>query len=378
MGLRKFLTSLGLSVVSADPDGGQNGEIYYNDTSHTIRAFINGSWVSLGVSSSGLPAGGTTGQVLTKIDSTNYNAQWSDSTALAVSTVKHEVKLGEAVTKGQAVYVSSADGTNMIVSKASNASEATSSKTMGLVDAAGSTNDIVNVVTEGLLAGLDTSTAGAEGDPVWLGTGGNLIYGLTNKPSAPAHLVFIGIVTRKQQNNGEIFVKVQNGFELSELHTVSLEANGSLTDNEVLAYDTASSLWKNQTHAEANIADASSPNLTGTITLDSTVITNVTISTVTTTSATTIYTLSNSYSAAEFLIQASQASDKKTLAKVLMVNDGTEISMTLYGITEIGTSKIPLSISGIMSGTNLLLQATVSDANINNATIRVVATAVVA
>jgi predicted heme/steroid binding protein len=160
---------------------------------------------------------------------------------IAASTLKHQVKLGEAINKGQAVYVSSADGTNMIVSKASNASEPTSSKTLGLIETSGVLNDQVNVVTEGLLAGLDTSTAAA-GDPVWLGTGGNLIFGLANKPYAPAHLVFIGIVTRVQQNNGEIFVKVQNGFELKEIHDVQITTTPS--DNTVLAYETATSLYK--------------------------------------------------------------------------------------------------------------------------------------
>ena len=131
------------------------------------------------------------------------------------STVKHMVKAGEAISKGQAVYVTGSTGnagTNMIVGKASNDAESTSSKTMGLLESSLSLNDQGYVITEGLLAGLDTSAAGAAGDPVWLGTNGNLIYGLANKPHAPQHLVFIGIVTRKQQNNGEIFVKPQNRF----------------------------------------------------------------------------------------------------------------------------------------------------------------------
>lgn len=201
-----------------------------------------------------LPTGGTTGQVLSKVDDTDFNATWVDAAAGSSSTsvIKHSVKLGESVTKGQAVYVSSADGTNMIVSKASNATEATSSKTLGLIETTGVLNDAVNVVAEGLLEGLDTSTATA-GDPVWLGTSGNLIYGLANKPVAPDHLVFIGVVTRAQQNNGEIFVKVQNGFELDELHTVSLEATASIADNEVLAFDSATGLWKNQTATEAGL-----------------------------------------------------------------------------------------------------------------------------
>jgi len=156
------------------------------------------------------------------------------------STLKHEVKAGQTISKGQAVYVSSADGTNMIVTKASNVSEATSSKTMGLLETSLSTNGKGNVITEGLLSGLNTNGATA-GDPVWLGVDGALIFGLTNKPYAPAHLVFIGIVTRANANNGEIFVKVQNGFEMNELHNYQ---EGSVQNNQVIVYESATSLYK--------------------------------------------------------------------------------------------------------------------------------------
>jgi hypothetical protein len=158
------------------------------------------------------------------------------------SKVQHEVKAGVSITKGQAVYVTSADGTNMIVGLASNASEATSSKTMGLSMQNLAINGHGFVITEGLLDGLNTSTATA-GDPVWLGTGGNLIYGLTNKPIAPAHLVFIGIVTRSNANNGEIFVKVQNGFELNEIHDVLISSPSA---GQLIRRD-SDGLWKNWT-----------------------------------------------------------------------------------------------------------------------------------
>jgi len=173
------------------------------------------------------------------------NRSWTITTPY-VSKLQHSVKAGVAINKGQAVYVTGADGTNMVVGLASNASEATSSKTMGLLDATVTTNGFANVVTEGLLAGLDTSTAGTEGDPVWLGTGGNLIYGLINKPYAPAHLVFIGIVTRKNNSNGEIFVKVQNGFELNEIHDVDLKTNLPV-NGELLGFN--GTLWVNKTIA---------------------------------------------------------------------------------------------------------------------------------
>ena len=156
------------------------------------------------------------------------------------STLKHEVKASQTISKGQAVYVSSADGTNMIVSKASNVSEQYSSKTMGLLETSLVTNGKGNVITEGLLSGLNTNGAAA-GDPVWLGVDGALIFGLVNKPVAPAHLVFIGIVTRANANNGEIFVKVQNGFEMKELHNY---AEGSVQNNEVIVYESATSLYK--------------------------------------------------------------------------------------------------------------------------------------
>lgn len=162
------------------------------------------------------------------------------------SVLKHQVKASVAINKGQAVYaIPTQDGTNILVGLASNNSEATSSKTMGLLNATVVINGFADVITEGLLSGLNTSTATA-GDPVWLGTNGNLIYGLVNKPYAPSHLVFIGIVTRVNTNNGEIFVKVQNGFELDELHDVDLKTTTPI-NGHILGFN--GTLWVNKTVA---------------------------------------------------------------------------------------------------------------------------------
>lgn len=155
------------------------------------------------------------------------------------------VKLALPINKGQAVYISSANGTNIIVSKASNTSESTSSKTLGLLETTGTTNDIVNVVTDGLLGGLNTSAA-TIGDAVWLGVTGALIFGLASKPYAPAHLVYIGVVSRVHATVGEIIVKVQNGFELKEIHDVDLITTAP-SNNEILTYESSTSLWKNKT-----------------------------------------------------------------------------------------------------------------------------------
>jgi hypothetical protein len=238
----RIYTSGQLKFTQTPATGATSDYILLRDSSGNVKQIAYPT-----IPAGGLPAGGTAGQVLTKIDATDYNAQWLDEAPAAsyTSTIKHKVKLGLAIAKGQAVYVSSADGTNMVVSKASNTSESTSSKTMGLLQTGGNTNAQVNVVTEGLLAGLNTSTA-VIGDPVWLGTAGNLIYGLTNKPYAPAHLVFIGIVTRVNSNDGEIFVKCQNGFELKEIHDVDLITTTPI-NGHLLGYN--GTLWVNKTIA---------------------------------------------------------------------------------------------------------------------------------
>ena len=163
--------------------------------------------------------------------------------------------------EGQVVYVSGSIGASgkLRVALSSNAAESTSSKTFGIL-----AEDIIAggeglVVTEGILEGINTVGAN-DGDPVWLGTNGSKIFGLANKPSAPAHLVFLGIVARGgQANTGSIFVKVQNGFEIEELHNVQITSPAT---GEVLIYDATTSLWKNSnTIASKTYVDTAVSNL---------------------------------------------------------------------------------------------------------------------
>jgi plastocyanin len=157
-------------------------------------------------------------------------------------TAKNET--GSTLAKGKPVYVTGAVGASgkIKVGLASNASEAQSSKTLGFTAESISNNGEGQIITEGLLSNINT-VGGADGDPVWLGSSGSLIFGLANKPKAPQHLVFLGIVVRGEHaNNGSIFVKIQNGFELEELHNVLIE---SPANSQALVYDSASGLWKN-------------------------------------------------------------------------------------------------------------------------------------
>ena len=156
--------------------------------------------------------------------------------------------------KGEAVYVTGANGTNILVKRASNISEPTSSKTLGIVMASIASKEKGYVIKEGLLEGLNTSAADSAGVPIWLGVNGALIYGLNNKPYAPNHLVYLGVVTRKHQNNGEIYVTVQNGFEIKELHDVQIS---DPVNKASLYYNSSQSLWRD-TIAALLVSDTAS------------------------------------------------------------------------------------------------------------------------
>lgn len=190
----------------------------------------------------GVPPGGIAGEILAKIDGSDYNTEWIEN---YTSTVKHTVKnvSGSTLAVGTPVYtkITNNSSNNIPVDIASNNSEIRSSKTMGLVAEVILNNEFGFVITEGLLTGINTSTANT-GDPVWLGVDGQLLFGSAAKPVAPAHLVYLGVVTRGQQVNGEIFVKVQNGYEVDELHDVHITNPQS---GETIIYDNVSGLWHN-------------------------------------------------------------------------------------------------------------------------------------
>jgi hypothetical protein len=83
----------------------------------------------------------------------------------------------------------------------------------------------------------------------------------TTKPTAPQHLVYVGIVIRAHPTQGIILVAVQNGYELNELHDVAI---GTLANNDLLAYESSTDLWKNKTAATLGLAAINSQAFTGT------------------------------------------------------------------------------------------------------------------
>lgn len=62
------------------------------------------------------------------------------------------------------------------------------------------------------------------------------------KPIAPDHSVVMGYVIYAHAVHGKIFVKVDNGYELDELHNVRIT---SVANNNLLQYDSTLQVWKN-------------------------------------------------------------------------------------------------------------------------------------
>lgn len=146
---------------------------------------------------------------------------------------------GSAIAEGKVVKVVGSTGQKLDIELASNDSEMDSSATFGVVTHSGGiANGGAGFVTiMGKVRGLNTNGY-EEGDALWLGTNGNI----TNvKPTQPAHLVHIGWVVVKSAN-GTIFVKVQNGFELNEIHNVFIS---DPQDGDVLTYQASTGLWIN-------------------------------------------------------------------------------------------------------------------------------------
>lgn len=147
-------------------------------------------------------------------------------------------KTGATLTEGTIVYITGAQGNRLTVVKAQANGEISSARTIGML-----TENIANnaegfVTVSGLVRNINTS-AYTEGSALWLSP--TIAGGFTTeKPSAPNHSVLVGYCVKQHSSIGQIYVHVQNGYEIDELHNVLI--NGVST-NDILYYD--GSIWKN-------------------------------------------------------------------------------------------------------------------------------------
>lgn len=155
----------------------------------------------------------------------------------SVQLVKHADNTG--LENGKVVYLTSSSGTNMEVRYAQANSEATSANTLGLMTETVTGGNKGFCTTFGLVRNINTSNL-LEGGIVWLSkdTAGAMT---AVRPTAPNHGTMIGLCVKKHATQGVIFVEVQNGYELNELHNVYAPAP---TNNQGLLYKSANSRWE--------------------------------------------------------------------------------------------------------------------------------------
>lgn len=134
----------------------------------------------------------------------------------------------------------------------------TSDTTFGVTTNSIANNTNGNVITAGILSNVNTS-AYTVGTQLWLSA--SVAGAVTStKPTAPNHSVYIGVVTVSSAGSGQVSIAIQNGYHLSSSHDVS---TSSLTNLDLLAYESSTSLWKNKSASTIGLAPLASPTFTG-------------------------------------------------------------------------------------------------------------------
>lgn len=193
--------------------------------------------------------------VLTEAGSnTDLSVVFSESTSNVLVAVRNST--GATLLKGTVVYITGATGQISTVSKAIAVGDATSAQTLGLITADLNNNSNGTATIIGLISNINTS-AFSDGDQLYLSA--TVEGAFTNvKQYAPNHLVYIGIVEYAHPNHGKIFVKVQNGYELDELHNVSAKTP---SNRDSIIYNSTTELWEQDQVTKSDVGLSNVPNL---------------------------------------------------------------------------------------------------------------------
>jgi hypothetical protein len=167
----------------------------------------------------------------------------------------------------QAVRVSGAQGQRLAIQLAQADNDANSATTIGLIAENIDNNQEGFITTGGQIIQVDT-TGDLQGE-TW--SDGDILYlspttpgRLTNiKPLAPQHTVIIGFVEHKNKNNGRIFVKVDNGYEIDELHNVLINTGSLATGDLLVRSGSNGGVWINSKQLSGSYG------LTGSLTISS-------------------------------------------------------------------------------------------------------------
>jgi hypothetical protein len=144
-----------------------------------------------------------------------------------------------SLTKGQVVYVSGSQGNRIAVKLANDSADRVSASTLGFVAETILAGGQGWVMTEGNLRKLNT-TGLIGGKLLFLGsTPGTYTQ---TPPVAPKHAVRLGYAERIDNTVGSIYIKIDNGYEIGELHDV-VDSTTSSSYGDLLVK--SGSVWTN-------------------------------------------------------------------------------------------------------------------------------------
>jgi hypothetical protein len=206
-----------------------------------------------GAAGAGVAAGGTEGQVLLKVDGTDYNTIWADNSAESTFYLVRN-NTGSTILKGTLLAASGAEPSGRIDVAPFEVTGLQDSelRVMG-VATANITNGVNGTVMSfGTLRNIDTrgnvASAIAVGDETW--AEGDILYahptvdGKLTKVR-PQHDLAVAFITVRHASSGQIAVRIVPGnFHLEWLHDVQIT---SPTEGQILAYNDTTDLWENRT-----------------------------------------------------------------------------------------------------------------------------------
>lgn len=217
---------------------GAIGRLKWNDQDGTLDLGLKGGNVTLQIGQE---------QVLRVVNKTGTTLNEADFRVVRIRDVSEGGSQGNRL----AVKLAQAD------------SDADSATTIGIVTETIGDNQEGFITTSGNVSNIDTTGAKSyNGLEAGTWTAGDILYldpnnagYLTNvKPQAPNHTIIVGWVVNAHQNQGKIFVKVDNGYEIDELHNVKIT---TVADKDVLIYNNTLGVWENKSILNAGLLDGS-------------------------------------------------------------------------------------------------------------------------
>lgn len=222
---------------------GPASRLVWNDADGTLNLGLKGGNVTLQIGQE---------EVIRVVNKTGADLLESQYRAVRVRSVSEGGAQGQRL----AVVLAQADNDD------------NSATTIGIVTENIANNEEGFITTFGKVRNIDT-TGTLQGE-TWVD--GDMIYlspttpgYITNiKPQAPQHSVILGYVVYAHQNNGIIFVKVDNGYEIDELHNVRI-TTASLTPGQLLVRSGSAvgGVWINSNQLTGSYGLTGSLSMTG-------------------------------------------------------------------------------------------------------------------